>query len=214
MSDDVPDVPAELADSLRIVKELKGQTVRHGGDPDLAPMLELRRDGVLLHAAVLDGERDRVLALLHDLVVLSDADQAVMIADTFILNARHHPGEHGDLAARFAAGDLEVYEALSLVSCEPTGRELAVTVPFTRRRRRIRWGEPKVDGVESGAMIQALRVGFARQVLRRKEGPVPPMQEVANHLGIALLAVQLSPPPRNKPCPCGSGDKAKFCCWK
>jgi uncharacterized protein YecA (UPF0149 family) len=70
-------------------------------------------------------------------------------------------------------------------------------------------GEPLETA--GGAMVSSLRQGFVLQA--KRPGPALNPATIASTLGIALATPALTPPPRNRPCPCGSGTKAKHCCW-
>jgi len=53
--------------------------------------------------------------------------------------------------------------------------------------------------------------GFAVQAARPTR-PTP-LPEICRALHVDYLVPMITPPPRNRPCPCGSGSKAKHCCW-
>lgn len=207
-----------LAATLGLATTMKEQLVRReGAGSDIAPMLELRHDGVLLSLVALIGDRDTALRLVGKLVALSDADQAVMIMDSygqaFAADDAPNSLEVGELGQRFAAGDPSVYEALHLVSMRRDGSCSALQLTYTYDRRNVVWGE-QVDldlAASGGAYPAVLRTAFEAQLKR----PVPALmpQQMADLLGCEMLVPTLTPPPRNRPCPCGSETKAKHCCW-
>lgn len=207
----------DLAATVAIIKTVKEQTVRRQGvGADLAPMLELRRHGVLSALAVIDGDRDRVLALLHALPAHTDVDRVVFVADAYTWTPDGEPPDHGlepdELAHRFAAGDPSVTECLQLVAIDRDGTEPAsIQIGYTYDRRRVVWADPEPMDIAGGDMIDAIREGFADQATRSR--PPVGVTWLADYLGCLLVEPRLIRPPRNEPCPCGSGTKAKHCCW-
>lgn len=202
--------------ALEAAKDIKAAGVRREGPgADPAPMLDLRLEGLSLGVAIVDGERDRMLSLLRTLVALSAADLAVFITDAYGLTSPADAGwpelEVGELGRRHAAGDPTVYECLNVVSVARDGTAGALKVQYHYEGRSLVWHDDLDVGIEGGDVLARLRQGFMAQSVR----PMPAMNatDLAEALGVVVATPALVAPPRNEPCPCGSGVKAKKCCW-
>lgn len=203
-------------DAARLIKE---ETVRREGiGADIPMMLHLRKEGLSLGIAPLLGPRDEVLDLVVQLVGLGEADQVVHVCDAYgIQNADWYP-DLNDLAKAFAAGDTNVYECLQVVSVRHDGSMSSLHAPYHYDGRKVAWDETvdifrddDPDLTVGGDYPAAMMQGFALQSIRPVRALNP--QELSAITGCTFIAPVMVKPPRNKPCPCGSGRKAKICCW-
>jgi hypothetical protein len=208
-------------EALHKAMALKSETVaRDGLGTDVGILLDLRREGLLLGVLALErDERRQDLATAATVVSLSDADQVTYIADAFQWRApagTPYPGplEPGCLARWFAEGCPHVSEALTASSRRADGESAGAVCVYRYEGRRVVWDPPATapDWVEQGGDVpDALDLGFQAQAVR----PVPALSVAAIAVQLELVAATpvLRRPPRNGPCPCGSGQKAKLCCW-
>lgn len=189
-----------------------------GVGSDVVPSLWLQRGarclGLFDLAAGLAHEE--VLAAAAAIIAASDAPVAIMVREGFAL-APEDPakielhvahGEHGDLARRFAAGDPDIAEALILAT---VGADSFVTSyhPYRYDGRSVRWGETVLSDEADGAVPDALRGGY--EMRSRRPEPALDVATIAARSGLSVYVP--ADPPRNAPCPCGSGRKVKACCW-
>lgn len=190
---------------------------REGPDADLTTTLALWHDGVLLGVM---GLGDYGGGALHRRILLalsmSDADVVQLVCDAFWQAEPDHRKGEGTLAERAGRGDPTVRETLLVMTwreVDDPNRPVVAVLPYERDGRSIVWGETPGhdDDRDEGALVEAVRGGF----VSRSHRPTPalPIEAIAASLGVALVMDVLTPPARNEPCPCGSGNKAKHCCW-
>jgi hypothetical protein len=210
------ELDATVADALKRGARMKERLVAELGIGERFPlMVELRRDGVLLGTALPDSARHAILKMVMMTIALSDADHVLLLGEAFAFHAEQEPARRpadGELARWFAAGEPNTHECLQAVSAHRDGRFQLGQHTFHHEGRRVVWDHLHVYGVEStGELTLRMCHGFAMQ--RTRPFPALSMHEVAAVLECAVLVPRLSTPKRNRPCPCGSGTKAKLCCW-
>jgi hypothetical protein len=200
----------DSSSALAVAMQIKEQAVAsQGGDGDVIPMLHLRRDGVAWAiVALLEEDPATSHRQMADVLAGSPADEAVIITDAYI-TAPPRPGEHRMVAQRFADGDSDTSECLMGVIVRADGASGQSLVRYHHHGRHVSWDSPEHTSPARGPMVDALRDGFASQGSR----PVASPDELAKQHGVTLVVPQLRAPARNDPCPCGSGLKAKRCCW-
>lgn len=205
--------------AMTTAKEQKEVVVRREGvGTDIVPLLMFVHDGVVTGAIVMDGSPYKYL---EPAVALTDAEAVVMVTECWFYrdDSAATPEERDRHWAdkrpsqRFAEGDPNAFEALLVVTWDSTGHGTLQQAPYRYDGRRIEWLEPGSDPIANadGDMYDAVRAGFAA----RAERPVPavPLDIVASLLHTTAFEVHFVRPTRNDPCPCGSGKKAKACCW-
>jgi hypothetical protein len=210
--------------ALRCAVQLKECIVaRDGVGSDLEPQLLLMdKRSTTIGVMPLLMERFAAAYTMAQAIGLSDCHQAIHVVEGYEFDAdpealRHHAehGEHGDLAAKFAAGDKRVLECVVVVSMYRDGACSAVRVPYTYRGRAVEWAAERWMGPEDGAdglIPEAMGAGFDAQ--RGRSVRALTMVELSMRLGVPILMPMPEPrPERNSPCPCGSGLKSKLCCW-
>lgn len=209
--------------ALTEAKQLKARIVQQDGiGTDIVPRVELFREGVPLGVIWLNDSsaeeanwRRRMFTRLTLTIGASAADRAHFLTEQY--EHRSQTGrsydnyEHGSAARLFAAGDKATKEGVMVAVAGADGAFAAAYTTYTYDvGRRVRWDPPMVSEPKTGAMPDAMSLGFATQAAR--DAPLDVL-----HLGIALsctvAAPQMIAPPRNAPCPCESGRKAKHCCW-
>jgi hypothetical protein len=207
----------EVIQALRVSQILKEQAVRRQGvGTDVPMMLHLLKGGVSLGMATLIGERQETISKIVAIAGLSDADQIVHVSDAYATYKIDAVPDHGDLARGFADGNLDILECLNAVSVRIDGATAAVQSPYTYGGRTVIWGEPidianEIVDELGGDYPDAVRMGFEGQKVR----PIPALNpaEISRYLGCPFVMPVMGRPPRNGPCPCDSGRKAKLCCW-
>lgn len=217
---------ARHARALPAVKEHKEARVGAGGiGADVKPVLSLMTDGRLIAGFGLPESRDRSLALVQRIVALSDAPFVHFAHEAYTEMYDENAGEaelrrlfagydYGSLEQRFAAGDTRVAESVTLVTAQ-TDHVMATYSPYRYNGRHVTWlqeivfDECELDHEIKGDVVDALRKGFAER--EDREGPAlsPKRISALLEVGVTLPAS----PARNGPCTCGSGRKAKVCCW-
>jgi hypothetical protein len=214
------DVDAAIAAAM----ELKEQIVRREGvGTDVAHMLDLRRDSTPLVTLCLKGDRNLWLLQLEAGPALTDADTALFIVEGYGSTSKRlwdwatSPDyQYGELRRLFAEGNPEVHEALMVNVRRRDGFYAFVERPYRYDGRRIEWLDAvdldsESGGQDDGEIQRALARGFEGQA--RRPGPAMSGVELARFLKLEAVAYVPRRPPRNEPCPCGSGLKAKRCCW-
>lgn len=209
---------AEIVEAIRRAQQLKEQAVRRDGvGTDITPMLHLHKEGLSLGVAILEGEREETLSMIIAIVALSEADQVVLVYDAYGVLSPNWIPEYGDLARAFGNGNPDVYECLNATSVSADGTTTWLQSRYTYDGRTVVWAELSdvVTDVGIGEMDgdfpNAVRCGLQGQ----KERPGPPLTppEIAAFVGCKFVVPRMRRPLRNEPCPCGSGRKAKLCCW-
>jgi hypothetical protein len=212
------------ARAVQATRENKEALVARGGiGSDVKPLLTLMRDGAVLAGFPLEGDRHERIELIAQIVTLSDAPFVHFADESYsedytdltpgdALRA-HVAYDYGSLAKRFAAHDPRVVECVTVVTVDAELAMLTIC-PYRYKGRRITWLEKtvfddEVEGLEFGGGIPgALRRGLTNRAGR---GPALPPRQISSRLNTGVI---LRPePPRNAPCSCGSGRKAKACCW-
>lgn len=225
---------AEVVDrAVHVAKTLKEDLVAaHGPGSDLATQLALFHEGVLLGIVMLDGDRDVMLQQVVQAVALTNADQASHVVEAYMGRGVEMPEgmtpeeaiadpdrlmpnyRHGDMQARFAAGDRDITELIHVMS---TARSLETelrALPYHYDEARVVWdGEWSQPEALAGTIPRAMRLGFEAQA--KRQGPALNVAAVVEMIGarLGIMPMPVATPPRNEPCPCGSGQKAKRCCW-
>lgn len=210
--------PVASLDALRLAKLLKEDLVRMEGiGADLCPMLILHHEGQHLGVIAIVGDQSEVLATTATAIALSDADEATHSADSYSYHPPPGAGReavYGDLPRWFAEGDPYTSECLMTYTRWRDGRARCTEIPYTYDGRTLVWGDTwdpgRADDM-TGAVVAAITKGFEAQATR--PAPALTVAEIAVLLGCSVAMPVMARPPRNKPCPCGSGLKAKLCCW-
>jgi hypothetical protein len=205
--------------AINAARDLKETIVRRDGPgAELLPMLGLWHDGQCLGYLVLTVDRPKVLEAFRTAVPRTGADMIQHVHESYF---GHWPDDDGPskdapigtLEALFKAGDPHVRE---VVWCMTATAEKAITAALAYEygpNRTVRWlDEPEAEPKEAtdlgGAYAGALAEAF-EDPNRSSE----PLAAVGLDLGISVFTWYPVPPARNEPCPCGSGLKAKRCCW-
>jgi hypothetical protein len=213
----VAQVNEVVATVVRKAQALKADLVaREGIGTDLPLAVELRRRGITSGIVVPYGEIPDAISVMRKLVALTDTDHVVMLAEVFAYRSDEppeHPPGPGDLARWFAAGQPQTRECLQVLSVHRDGRIDTGQIDFRYEGRRVLWGELWVTSDEElgGTMTEVLLDGFDLQ--RHRPGPPFAVEVVARNLPCEFVKPTFRRPGRNRPCPCGSGAKAKACCW-
>lgn len=163
-----------LAMAMDFAKAMKREAVaQRGVGADIVPMLDLRRDGTCLGIAVLEGGRDRLLALCSTLVALSGVDRVIFMTDAYGTSVEADDADEvdlevGELAQRFPT-DPGVYECLQVLTVDRDGNGEALSATYRYRGTRLVWSEPEPHRLElaGGAVTKRIIEGFRHQV------PVP-----------------------------------------
>lgn len=200
--------------AMNVAKQLKEDAVKAEGiGAEVGPMLYLLRDGTIWAVVpfVDDDVHGRFTRrdLAATAVYRSPVDEAVVITEMWESAGSVPDKTRTGAERRFAAGDPDTHEALSAVVVRADGTSGQRFARFHHEGRRVVWDDLKEDDEARGPLPDALRLGFAKQ----GEIPLLSPTELSNLLGVPLMTYKLRPPPRNEPCPCGSGRKAKHCCW-
>lgn len=220
-----PSLATDVA--LAHARDLKEWVVRtRGYRADMLSMLVLWHEGVLLGACDIASTPSPVrYPLVAEAVAMVDADLVQIVADSYTRRATLEEAEadpawyqafdHGDLEQAARRGDPRVVEALSVVTWQaasPATPELRL-LRYEWDGPRPRWLEPeRCTGVQlGGGFAEAVELGFASRAGR--PFPAQPLAVVAQATGFDVVEIVFAAPPRNGPCPCGSGEKAKYCCW-
>lgn len=230
------DASQEARLALKCAKQAKEALVRREGiGADLTPNLVfLDFTGHQLGALAVpwDGEevRDQSLRGMSVATGLTDAAFVMVVMEAFLLMAYGEEAEreadavqYGDLTRRFAAGDRDVVETLTVTGRGRNGQVLMYSLPYEYHGRTVAWlpdhpsaiDSPAGDDVEPGGEIDhALAVGFQAQEARREQQvPALTLDGIGRCLQWDAMVMTPTPgPARNGPCPCGSGRKAKHCC--
>lgn len=214
------------ARTLPAVKGHKEARVAAGGiGADVKPLLSLMTDGVLIAGFSLPESRDQRLALIQRIVALSDAPFVHFAHEAYSEMYDENAGEdelhrlfaaydYGSLEQRFGAHDTRVVECVTVVTAQ-ADHLMSTYSPYRYDGRLVIWLENIVfDECESGHEVRGdvpdvLRKGFAERADR--EGPALSPKRISALLDVGV-ALPVSPA-RNAPCSCGSGRKAKVCCW-
>lgn len=208
-------------DALQVLKPLKESAVRREGvGTNLPIIVVLMREGVDLISFQLYKTVGRTYArALSTAISLTDCDTAVVGSDSFVLTDSDEAerivetGEPINLAQRFAAGDPDVTEALVVVAVDRDDLMHSAMATYTYDGRTVIWTGDSVETTYEveGALRNAIDVGFGLQ--QRRTGKPLAAHELADRLGLAVAVPTLQAPRRNSRCGCGSGKKAKQCCW-
>lgn len=200
--------------ALAVAKQLKEDAVKaEGVGAEVGPMLHLVRDGVMWAIVPLvdddvDGRFTR-RDLAATAVYRTPVDEAVVITEVWMSQPNVDDKTRTGAERRFAAGDTDTTEGLAAVVVRQNGEAAQRFAGFRHEGRKIVWNDLEPDTEARGPLVDALRLGFAR----RGELPLLDPEGLSALLGVPLATHKLRPPARNEPCPCGSGRKAKHCCW-
>lgn len=201
--------------ALRTARFGKERAVRDDGiGTDLPLSLLLLRDGRPLGWGFPYGTMEEVGRIIVGLIGFTDTDEVLMVVEAFSYLFDEKPVEplnFGDLAQRFADGDPRACECLQIIKVTRTGKAEGVMAPYRYEGRRVVWDEIAECGAElHGGTIEMVRSGFVLQGTR----PMPAMSldTIAKVFGCDVI--ETLRPRRRGPCPCGSGRKAKACCFK
>jgi hypothetical protein len=186
--------PTLLDGSVTAVRKMKEDLVRSNGiGADVPPMLAVGQDGVLGGVFGMDwadrGEAHRAcMERLAVVAVLTDYDEFIFAIEGY---GTSQPVEtDGAGCSRWTAPGHQSH----LRGIGPEGGPAATDSDWSARR-----------------LGETFRRGELAE--RFAQGDPTVYEGVMISSGMSLLEVHLSPPPRNDPCPCGSGIKAKRCCW-
>jgi hypothetical protein len=208
--------------SLETLKAMKLDAAKRQGprNCDLPIIVLVGKDGLDLFCFSVHASGDDAHArVIGTALALSDGDAVTLCSDTYYCTSTkeapiHELPNYGDLGRRFDVKDPAVVEALTVIHRTATDPLCRLVVqPYTFAGRRLDWGAPMWGAEEhavEGLLTYAMDFGFQGQHTR--PGPPLPPLEIAELLDLDLVTVSLQPP-RNGPCPCGSGFKSKQCCW-
>jgi hypothetical protein len=219
-----------LAEAVQSARRLKEDIVAHQGiGEDIAPVLHLtdRDAGRYIGGFSLSTDRERRLRQLGDIVGLSDAPLVHYVHEAYQELFDRQPSReaalaawtvwqrtynYGSLAQRFAAGDQRIVECVVVLVATATEQACA-WCPYRYEGRRVVWFDQTTTGdgdpnrTVDSEFVNAMRDGFAR---RTGSGLAP--ERISTLLEIPVVLPDA--PARNSLCPCGSGRKVKFCCWR
>lgn len=208
------ELDATVAEVLDRATHLKQELVKVYGVGEPFPlMIELRRDGVELGTVFAGGTR-RVLTLLTMAIALSDADNALLVGEAFSYHAERRPDRmpYGQLARWFAEGDPDTHECIQVLSAHRDGRVHLAQHTFHHEGRRVVWDQLYTYGqTPAGKLTKHMSNGFRMQ--RDRPFAALSVSAIADVLTCDASVPQLPEPARNAECPCGSGRKARRCCW-
>lgn len=156
-------------------------------------------------------------------LALTDCDRFLVVADTY---AYSNPGvaafpDYADLRAAFAAGDPNTHEAIMATLWAREGDGFMGLAAYRiLDGRHVEWIDlghltQELSPAVGGRLADVASQGFELQA-ERATPPAEDWIDLARMVPPVILHV-LPPPsmkaPRNAPCPCGSGRKAKHCCF-
>jgi hypothetical protein len=195
----------------RAFTRLKAQLVRDEGLGTDIPTTLLTVRGSQIIGTYLLGEPTHAAAIIAAAIVCSDADRAFIGADVYWQPA-DTPYIEGDLSRRFAAGDPDVREAVTIMCVPETGPAQFITRGYRYDGRTVVWDERTSEAVNAaGGYVRGVQLAFAeraRHPTGLRFGTRPHLLgEVAvgnDQVGL-LFALSLG-------CPCGSGRAMEECC--
>jgi hypothetical protein len=206
--------------SIHAARNLKETIVkRDGPGTELLPMFGLWRDGVCLGYLLLTVERGTVLRVFREAIPMTGADMVQHVHESYEGGWPEGGGPGGDvrpgtLGQLFKAGDPHVREVVWCLTATAT-TAIGASMPYEYGPgRTVRWldgpnAEPRELPALGGAHADALAEAWANPVRSSM-----PLVMVGLELGMPVFTWWPTAPPRNEPCPCGSGQKAKRCCWR
>lgn len=204
-------------EALRRAKAMKEEIVkRHGVGEDLVPHLDLWVGGLPWMTVFMNGKGLDHAKVIVGALGFSRCDLAVMVTEGYSLTSSLPHDDRlrrGELAERFAAGDPAVREGLIIGILPREGSPRTWTVTYRYDGRAVVWGDEDLSDNSEGIIPQAAAFGYAH---RAAEERLMDHDELTRHL-MTLGTVEAvgqfieKAPPRNAPCPCGSGQKAKRC---
>lgn len=226
-----PQPRLSIAEPLRSAIEFKVDLLkRHGAgvDADL-PLAAIfyREDEAFAFVLPVTGSDDLGRRGLVLALALTDCDRLVVVADTYVWlrgDATDMPDFEVDLEAEFRAGNPLVTEAIMAVQWTANGDSLIGLHGY-----RVEPGARSADWfviddhasrdeaqAAGGRLHDVAMRGFELQ-RERTTAAAEDWADLARMVPPMILRV-LPPPrtpgmPRNAPCPCGSGRKAKHCCF-
>lgn len=199
-----PDVNAMrevLAPFLEVAKRRKDALAHsEGAAVTLRPHLTLYKDGRPLGCAyVPEAGHEQWFPFIQGAIAASDATVASFTIESYVLVT----------AAEHDAGEPLVADAMVCAVATTDGYAL-MAAPFRRAGREVLWGSTIISEARVARdLLDALRKGFEEQAERTS--PALSVRDIGERF--STLVEYPTPPPRNRPCPCGSGIKAKSCCW-
>lgn len=205
--------------ALAVVCERKRRRVATDGvGSDVVAMLDLRHEGVMLGVLGVTGnDRADAFSKISLAIMLSDADRVLFISEGYRqrMDDDGPRGQaHGELARRFAAGDESVAENIQVYGFERDGSGATAFATYRYRGRQVDFDPVRSTifepGDGEGAIVEAVTIGFDLQA--KRVGPAYSTIAIGRRLEWAAV-IDVPSAPRNGPCPCGSGRKAKSCCW-
>jgi hypothetical protein len=190
---------------------------REGVGQDLRPHLDLWIDAKPWMTVFMNGDGRDHLPVIAGALAFCRCDLAVMVTEGYAVvesTLERETLRRGELAERFAAGDRRVREGLMVAMFPRDEPAVMWSVSYRYDGRRVVWEDERCsDPGATGLLPDVARDAYAHRVA---EAGLMDHAELAGNL-IALPGVDAvglfveKTPPRNVPCPCGSGRKTKHC---
>jgi len=202
--------------AVRRAKMMKEEIVKRDGvGEDLMPCLELWIDAKPWMTVHMSGDGVDHAPVIAAALAFSRCDLAVLVTEGYTVPSCDSGDtlRRGELAERFAAGDPAVVEGLVLAMFPIQGPTTLTAVAYHYDGRSVVWGDERQADAASGRLEDAARLGYAERVADAEQVE---HRELAASLvtlpGVDAVGLFVEKPaPRNAPCPCGSGRKAKHC---
>lgn len=182
-------------DALGVTCDRKRHIVaRRGVGSDVAPMLDLRGEDGPLGVFAITEARDEALAMIPVIIGLSDAARVLFVAEGYRAPRPDVEAvEVGELAQRFAAGDIKVDEDVQVLGFDRAGPCVAISALYRYDGRKVRFDEPREStfdlgdpGAYGGAIPDAVRQGYELQAHRN--GPAQTIEAIGAMIGWTAIA--------------------------